>query len=457
MNRLWVIFTATGVLIALAVTLTLRSQSAEDEESWTLEDYYTRINTLRKVDGNYEQAAQEALAFLQVYQEKDMLRQKIYYEYAAALFQQENFDDAKIVFNGLVDEYAGTALDKSAEDFFVDDAQFFAAMLEQTQGDKDNAIAGYKYLVENFPESNRRADVLITLGDINRENKKWQKSLDYYYRVVEEYPQTNSAANALRCANKVLIETDKDAYNPDIEGARDNSKEVERNIENLLKNYPDNERTAEAVFNVMNYFHMRGDIDKAISYCEVMFDRYPAYEKTRRAILDWVDLITLREGEERYDEAIEWIELIRNEAIQSEDAELYENALFFKGLALKRKRDPDGAINHFQWMIDTYSGMTTELEVRLRFFMASCYMEKEEYENAIEELEKAPSEDAPCDWPVVITYTIGCCYQALHDVEKTKEYYDRVIAEYPDTSWAKSIEKDRADVEELKKSRSETK
>ena len=87
MKAKWILIVVGAALVVVGTSLSVHAE--------TQEEFYARIHSLRKVDGEYEQAAQEALAFLEMYPEKDMFRQKIYYEYAAALFQQEKFDDIR--------------------------------------------------------------------------------------------------------------------------------------------------------------------------------------------------------------------------------------------------------------------------------------------------------------------------------------------------------------------------
>ena len=440
MKRFSSILTVT-VLFVILITSNVFSQETPDE-------LCARLKALRKEQGKPEEAAQQALAFLQTHAEKDIARQKIYYEYCAALFQQQKFDDAKAAFIGLVNEYAETTLDKTSADFMVDDAQYFCAMIEQTQGEKDldKAIAAYEIVVEKFPKSNWRPNALITIGDIYREKKQYKESIDHYYKVIEEHPNSDLASNAFFYANRALIHSDKEADDQKTEIVEDNSNEIQQNIARMLKDYSEKDITAEAVFDLINYYNTKTDFSKAEEFCKTMFQYYPANKKTARAILEWADLVTRVEGEKHFDEVVGHIDLVKDEAIKRQDSELYENALFYKGLALMRKKDLDSAIAHFESILKDYSETTLKYEIK--FLIGSCYIEKKEYDIAIEKLEKMLEEKPGGDWQAAITRTIGTCYHWKHDFEKAKEYYGIVLEKYSGSSWASGLQDEIKSIEE---------
>ena len=266
-------------MLFIFITSNVCSQETPDE-------LYSRLKALRKEQNKPEEAAQQALIYLQTYPEKNMARQKIHYEYSAALFQQKKFDDAKTAFSTLVNDYAGTSLDKDSADFMVDDAQYFYAMIVQTQGEKDldKAIEAYKIVVEKFPKSNWRPNAIVTIGDLCREKGKRDDSLNYYYQVVADYPKSELAPNALFWANRVLIDNVdnalKKAFDPsqkDIDRVN-KQKDIKFNIMTVMHDYAGSQKIPDMLQDYIVFLVWRQtkeNLDEMRTICDYLIENYP--------------------------------------------------------------------------------------------------------------------------------------------------------------------------------------
>lgn len=275
-----------GSTLILTTLLFIFITSNAFSQQETPDELCARLKALRKEQNKPEEAAQQALIYLQTYPEKNMARQKIHYEYCAALFQQKKFDDAKTAFATLVNDYADTTLDKDSADFMVDDAQYFYAMIEQTQGEKDldKAIAAYKVVVEKFPKSNWRPNSIVTLGDLYREKGKWDDSLNYYYQIVADYPKSDLAPNALFWANRVLIDNVdnavKRAIDPEQRFAErvDKQKEIKINITTVMHDYAGCQKIPDMLQDYIVFLVWRKskeNVEEMRGICNYIIDNYP--------------------------------------------------------------------------------------------------------------------------------------------------------------------------------------
>ena len=401
--------TTTGFAMLLLFIFAVLSTTGGAAETPTPEQVYERVRALRTETKDYQRAADEALAFLQAYEPKDMIRQKIHYEYAAALFQLENFGDAKRAFSSLVADYASTALDKSASDFVVDDALFFAAMIEQTRGDKSKAFEQYKALTENFASSNRRDHALLTLGDLSREAEKWQQSVGFYYRVVAEHPKSAFAPDALFWANRVLIDhvdtavrARLDPASRDIERV-DKQDEIKFNIMVVGQGYAASPKLPEMLQDYMVFLVWRLSPENKEELRSVATHIMAAYAGTPQAEYareELVDLMILEGSEKEKATAENWL----NESIA----------------ASLGKGDPEKATN---WM----------------YYKAKLYMQQERYEEARQVCDAALASDPETPIAYEFKLKIAMCYRLERNFDEARERLAALAEESADSPQKKSL------------------
>ena len=99
----------------------------------------------------------------------------------------------EVEWNSLIDDFQGT-IDADAEGQWADDAQYAIAScwLWLGQGDSqpalDNAIAAFKKLVQDFPNSPHVAEAYYWLGDSYDRLGTYNKAIPHYQAVISRYP-----------------------------------------------------------------------------------------------------------------------------------------------------------------------------------------------------------------------------------------------------------------------------
>ncbi len=420
--------------------------------SETSEELYERIHALRKVDGEHEQAANEALAFLQTHEPKDMIRQKIHYEYAAALFQQKKFADAKKAFLGLVSDYDGTALDKSSDDFMVDDAQYFAAMLEQNEGEKDvnKAIAAYKALVENYPNSRWCPNALMTLGDLSRQKEEWSDTLDYYYRVADNHPDDKQLApSALFWANRTLadyIDNGKmkktDPEYKDVERV-DRQIEIRKNIERVKENYPESDKLPGMLQDYVVYLVWRLDDknkEELRTICYDIMEQYPETEYAEYARQELVDQMILWGSAQEKKLAGDLVDESIVQALGEEDTGRAANFMYAKARLLMAQAKYQEARDVLEDALEEVPGVIT-YEIKLQIAMTHYHQRQYAAAREIFEGLAQDYEDAK-DKKSMALFSIGLMYRSEKDYGEALKRFRAVADEFPELNAGTYAEKE---------------
>ncbi len=78
---------------------------------------------------------------------------------------------------------------------FTPNAHYWLGQLYYAKKQYDEAKQSFKAVVE-FKDSNKRADALVKLGDIEKRNKNTAAANQYYQSVIDEYPSSASAKEA---------------------------------------------------------------------------------------------------------------------------------------------------------------------------------------------------------------------------------------------------------------------
>ena len=415
--------TVTWVVLPLII-LVLNPTHTRAE---TPDEIYHRIHTLRKVAGEYQQAADEAFAFLQGHQLKDIGRQKIYYEYGAALFQQKRFNESKAAFLALTAEYQNTTIDKASEDFLVDDAQFFAAMIEQNHGDKQKAFEGYKSVVVNFPKSNWRPNAIMTLGDLAREKEKWDESLSWYNFLVKEYPNSPLAAKSLFWANRTYIHTDTKG---------DNSEKIQLNINHLVRYFPNEQVTVATLFDQLNYYLNRYSYKEAEAVARYIIVWFPDSREANRAQVEFAELRV--ENHKDFDTALSWIEATIQRSLLENDYETYETSVISKAKILIQKGQYDGARKVVSDFLNTEKEDTTLL-MEAESLVAYSYYREERYEHACKEFQRILKDYPRAEsWAPFLKYYVALCFYECGDLDNAKKMFRKVVDDHPKDGWAKA-------------------
>lgn len=78
---------------------------------------------------------------------------------------------------------------------FTPNAHYWLGQLYFAKKQFNDAQASFSAVV-SFGQSNKRADALVKLGDIEKQNKNMAAATAYYQQVINEYPSSSSAQEA---------------------------------------------------------------------------------------------------------------------------------------------------------------------------------------------------------------------------------------------------------------------
>ncbi|RQW63298.1 tol-pal system protein YbgF [Vibrio viridaestus] len=120
--------------------------------------------------------------------------------YVASGTEQQAYQDAVDLILKKRD-YSGAiaAFNKFREDYpdstFTPNAYYWLGQLYFAQKDNAKAISSFESVL-TFKSSNKRADALVKLGDLEERNNNAEKAQAYYKQAVKEYPNSASAKTA---------------------------------------------------------------------------------------------------------------------------------------------------------------------------------------------------------------------------------------------------------------------
>jgi tol-pal system protein YbgF len=98
-------------------------------------------------------------------------------------------------------DYAGAinAFTQFQRDFpksnFAPNAHYWLGQLYYAKKQDDKAVESFKAVLA-FSKSNKRADALVKLGDLEKRRKNPELAKQYYQQVIDEYPDSASAESA---------------------------------------------------------------------------------------------------------------------------------------------------------------------------------------------------------------------------------------------------------------------
>jgi len=182
-----------------------------------LDDMSADIQSLRgKVERNSHDISQMLDRQRELFVELDKVRQKqaepksqenqqvasddTSSSYVANAAEQQAYQDAvdlilkKRNYSGAID-----AFNKFRENFpnstFTPNAYYWLGQLYFAQNQNVKAISSFEAVLK-FKSSNKRADALVKLGDLESRSKNKEKAIAYYKQAVQEYPDSASAKTA---------------------------------------------------------------------------------------------------------------------------------------------------------------------------------------------------------------------------------------------------------------------
>ena len=113
--------------------------------------------------------------------------QKAYQDAVDLILKERNYAGAITAFNQFRESYPNSS--------FTPNAFYWLGQLYFAQQNNAEAIHSFESVVK-YKSSNKRADALVKLGELEFRNKNKEKATAYYKQVIQEYPDSASAKTA---------------------------------------------------------------------------------------------------------------------------------------------------------------------------------------------------------------------------------------------------------------------
>jgi len=197
-------------------------------------------------------------------------------------------------------------------------------------------------------------------------------------------------------------------------------------IKEFVSSYPKSEYMSEILY--MQAF-VQEDSDKAISMYKDVISKYP---DTTWAVKSYFQLGHCYYLQGKYGEAAE---SYREIVVHFMDDELYWQARYWRSKSLMAKKDYDGAI----YSLDTMRGSKSkEIENdTILMSLSECYMAKKDYAKTEEILHSLIKDFPESKWMPSAYRLLGDCLENNAKREDAKEFYQKVIQNYPKSLEAK--------------------
>ena len=447
---------------------------------------YEEIRALRIRARDYTAAIDRASKYLKRHSKFDNERQKVHYELGAALYAAERYDETLTAYRQLVGDYAGTKLDASAADFFVDDALYWIGMMQQRLGKRDEATTAYRKVVDRMPPYGHfkeppdcRARAMLQLGEMYAE-KGGQVPGSYalYLTILEQYPKSKSApvakqrlaqmADANRTVSAAMavyadvchgdavdmyspaalllaartFSTRKTTLSKQLQEA--NAEYVWACVGTLFEHRAKSREASKALEVLMDFYwedrrDSRADVQ---AVAERVFELYPDSSQASAAKLKVAWFLANWKGSEKQ-EVREYAGRITDDvvrvSVKAEDFAQYEKAFEQKISVLNKRGAYAEARKQSLWFLERY-GDRTSLSEELHGKIPYSYFREKNYKRAAVEFEKLVEKfpDAKSNYVAFWKYWVGLSYMEHGDPVRAKAAFLDLKKTHPNDSWAKS-------------------
>jgi TolA-binding protein len=481
---------AVSVVAGMTVWTVARVRAQDQGGGGPTESVYDQVHRLR-TEKNYDAAQTVARDFLTAHLERDNERQMVYFEYGLTLFDAQKWPEAGAAFEALVAEYADTALDPTAPDFVVDDAQYYAAVTQHYHGDKARGIALYEAFLQSFPESNRRPKALLMLagareqtgdlpgalpvfeqlvrefpnseyapeaqihvGQICLGNKEYAAAAAAFEAIQARWPESKHVPTAVQFANRALIHQELDNWDPQNSGpdARtiDNSTTIESNAAALVQARAQDPTCAGVLLDLLNYHSKRAwwnEVavaafpDKLRQVYGQMQVVAPGAPDTIRASLGIAHAI----GRDDPNQAIALLDAARQDALTRGDASLYNDSEFVRAVLLSESGQHAQARQVWEGLLQRDQDPMFEGEVKL--LLGCTYQGERNFDQALLEFQ-AVSDDARYPDSVratALAYQIAVLRQ-FQRYDEARRLLAEATAQYPNEASTDTAREELADL-----------
>ncbi len=307
---------------------------------------------------------------------------------------------------GQLDTKIGTmkdVLNKFPNSNYADDASFEIAYTYFLKGDGDQSKTDLMALIDKYPRSSYIPRALVTMGliDYNAGGKD-DFAIQSFKRVIQEYPSTDEAKQALKQIEKIY--TDKGDAQTFINYAATTP----------IGNYSGAEQES-IIYTAANNLYLKGDWQGTVNAVNAYYDKFPKaiYDKQSRfiraqslvnlhrpddaipdynAILtDWTSAYTEKSlismsqiyiGQKKYNEAVAYLKRLETNSEYQADYGFAINNLM---LCYAEMEMPDDALKYVKLVRENVK-TSEEDKFRTSLYAGKAYLQKADTASALKEL-----------------------------------------------------------------------
>lgn len=116
-------------------------------------------------------------------------RDRLHYEIADSYFRLNNFEQSRIEFESLLDDYPDSAL--------LPEVQFRVAMVKVLEGDLDGAMNAYREVALRWPQSPYAVEAQFGLAGVLEERERLREALAVLEELKGRYPNPEALAQRI--------------------------------------------------------------------------------------------------------------------------------------------------------------------------------------------------------------------------------------------------------------------
>jgi TolA-binding protein len=313
---------------------------------------------------------------------------KLFHEWAMSLYGVEQFDRSDAVFRELIATHPESNL--------VDNARYSLAESELINGNSDAAKAEFLKLVsDEKSDSLVQEESLFRLVGINIEAEEWKDAIKYSGELTTRFPDGDYAAEAQFYQGDAHIH---------------------------LKQYDQ----AETVLAALTKYESDAELSQT--------DWFPH---------TWVLLAEAQLQLKEYSDVLKTVDGM--EAWNPESQVLYRIHEIL-GRACKNQAKFDEAREAFKRVTQSIHGRRTETAAKSQLMIAETWFLQEKYAEAGIEYFKVEQDYKFPLWVSAALSQLGKCYELMADKPSAIGTYRKLVAEYPDTTYAADAKKRLADL-----------
>lgn len=231
-----------------------------------------QIRQLMTDGENPQGAIAAAVQYLAAQPEVTLERQRVHYELAAAQWYAGDEDAALATFTQIVALYANAELDRASDEYRVDNALYFAGVMNEGYENTATAIEAFEALIAQFPASDCRPQAVFRLAYLRARDDQLEQAGTLAQALLTQYAGSEFEAGALRWAVCYLLSPEANPPVTTEEGAEEATTDDPhaRNLQlavaaitALTTNHPNAPETSLSWQDLLGHYLGRNEIDSA--------------------------------------------------------------------------------------------------------------------------------------------------------------------------------------------------